>query len=146
MGDTRIDVFVGGLPPSIGQDAVENALTSLGIAPLKVAWQQDSGCGVVQVDSERTAVSACLLLRQVTRCTRYDESFCFEYHVPDQRSSSRCKAAQWACMCCSAHQMTHPAAHGLPHSCMKQNSLMLPSTPYCATCAKPGEPAACSMQ
>ena len=67
---TRTDVFVGGLPRELGQDAIESALTSIGIAPLEVAWQQENAFGVAQLDSERTALSACQLLRQVqgSRC------------------------------------------------------------------------------
>jgi hypothetical protein len=67
MAETRTDVFIGGPPPSIGQDAVEDALVSLGPAPLQVAWQQDSGFGVVQLGNESAAVSACQQLRQVRR-------------------------------------------------------------------------------
>ena len=61
----RTDVFLGGLPPRVTEEDVSDALSNIGMPPLKVQYRSESGFGVVQFATLEVARQASQLLREV---------------------------------------------------------------------------------
>lgn len=61
----RTDVFLGGLPPRVTEEDVSDALSNIGIPPLKIQYRSESGFGVVQFATLEVATQASQLLHEV---------------------------------------------------------------------------------
>lgn len=67
----RTDVFLGGLPPRVTEEDVSDALSSIGIPPLKIQYRSESGFGVVQFATLEVARQASGLLREVGQLCKF---------------------------------------------------------------------------